>query len=90
MSLEELKKAILKAKEEAKKKPKPVSKPKVSTVESTVERRPRRRRYIREITSDQLRAVYFLLFGRTTRKSNPEAIREIIGYLKEVLEMMGE
>ena len=85
MSLEELRKAILQAKQSTVEKPGP----KISTVEPVGERpKPRKRNKPItgiKITSDQLRTAYFVLFGKTTRKSNIEVAKEIIQRLKELL-----
>jgi len=94
MSYEELKKAF----SELLEKPSTVKEVK-STVGVTVERpkptveRPKRKmkREIKKeeapairITSDQLRTAYFVLFGKTTRKSNIEVAKEIVSRLREI------
>jgi len=38
----------------------------------------------REISSDLIRAVYFLLMGKSTRKADKEAIRELKKRLEEL------
>jgi len=88
MSLEDLKKAILQAKASTVERKKPTIKKPKSTVESKVlvqkiktEIKPKTPKEER-LTSDQLRAVYFLLFGKVSRKSNIEVAKEIVTYLK--------
>mgnify|MGYP000601384359 CR=1 FL=1 len=95
MSYEELRKAIQKAIREFSTVNTVENKSKTSTV-TTVEKPERKakrglkkevkKRPVSEkrITSDQLRTAYFVLFGKTTRKSNIEVAKEIVSRLREI------
>lgn len=40
-----------------------------------------------QLTSDQLRAIYLIMFGKTSRKSNKEIAMEIVQFLREAFNL---